>query len=77
MYQIKVIEVTEPMSEHSKKPWFRYIISNDQNTITGYRCGSERDVKQFARECINSLNTKYPSGQPRHVNPVQINNTYL
>ena len=77
MYQIKVIEITESISEHSNNLWFRYIISNDHNTITGYRCGSEREVKRFVRGCINNLNSKYPSGQPRHVNPVQINNTYL
>lgn len=77
MYQIKIIEITEPMSEHSKKPWFRYIISNEHNTITGFRCGSEREVRRFARDCITSLNHKYPKGKPRHVNPVQINSTFL
>lgn len=77
MYQIKVIEITEPVNAHSKKPWFRYIISNEQNTITGYRCGSELEVKRFARDCITSLNTKYPTGKLRHINPVQINNTYI
>ena len=77
MYQIKVIEVIEPMSKNSKQPWFRYVISNEHNTITGYRCGNEKEVKRFARDCITSLNQKYPSGKPRMFNPVQINSTYL
>ena len=72
MYQISLIECVEPLHAESKKPWCRYIISNAHNTISGYRCGTEREVRRFAKEFINSLNQKYPAGTTRYVNPVQI-----
>lgn len=72
MYQISAIERVEPIHGDSSKPWFRYIISNTYNTITGFRCGTEKEVRRFAKEFISSLNQKYPGGTPRYVNPVQI-----
>jgi len=77
MYQIKIIEVIDSLNSQSSKPWFRYVISNNENTITGYRCGSKKEVQGFAYECIANLNRKYPPRKPRHVNPVQINVSYL
>jgi hypothetical protein len=72
MYHLSIIERVEPIQDDSKKPWFRYIISNAHNTITGYRCGTESEVHRFAKEFIKDLNHKYPGGTPRYVNPVQI-----
>lgn len=73
MYQIKTIEIIEPLDNQSKQTWFRYVITNNENTITGYRCGSKREVHGFARSCVSDLNRKYPPRKPHYVNPVQIN----
>ena len=77
MYQIVSLEVAEAVAGNATRPWYRYVISNAQNTITGYRCGNEREVRRFARDCVANLNLKYPTTPPRYVNPVQINHTYL
>ncbi|MFO7603223.1 MAG: hypothetical protein R6X06_05335, partial [Gammaproteobacteria bacterium] len=68
MYRIVSIEVAEPVAGNTTRPWYRYVISNIQNTITGYRCGSEREVRRFARDCVAKLNLKYPTSPPRYVN---------
>ncbi len=77
MYQIQLIEVIEPLDSQSTQTWFRYVITNNENTITGYRCGNKREVYGFARSCVLSLNQKYPPRKPRYVNPVQINVSYI
>lgn len=77
MYQINIIEIVEPLNVQSNKTWFRYIISNNQNTITGYRCGSKNEVQRFAKDCVTSLNHKYPSGKPHFFKPAQINVSYI
>jgi len=76
MYQINIIEIVEPLNLESRNPWFRYIISNDHNTITGYRCGNKNEVLRFARECISSLNAKYPQGKAHIFKPAQTNLSY-
>lgn len=77
MYKINIIEIIEPLNKASVKPWFRYVISNAQNTITGYRCGNKKDVQRFANDCITSLNQKYPPGKPHVFKPAQINVSYI
>lgn len=77
MYQITVIETVAPLDSQSSKPWYRYVISNNENTITGYRCGSKKEVQRFARECVNHLNQKYPPRKLHYVNPVQLNVSYI
>jgi len=77
MYKIKMIETTEPLNSKSGQPWFRYILSNELNTITGYRPGSKQDVYRFAQKCVTSLNRKYPPIKARRLNRVQANISYL
>ncbi len=77
MYEIKMIESIEPLNSKSGQPWFRYTLGNERNTITGYRPGSKEDVHRFARECVASLNRKYPPVKARKLNRVRINVSYL
>jgi len=77
MYKLDVIETTSPLDANSGKTWFRYVISNDKNFITGYRPGSEREIRRFADDCIATLNRKYPPVKIRTLNPARVNVNYL
>ncbi len=77
MYKLDTIEATTAPDTDTAKPWFRYVISNDRNTITSYRPGSENEIRRFANACIAALNRKYPPLKPRTTNPVQVNVNYL
>lgn len=77
MYKLKLIEPADALNTHSKKPTYRYIICNGHNTITGYRCGSKKEVTEFARTTADNLNKKYPRSSKAFVKPVFINVSYV
>ena len=59
LYVLKSIEKVDPPAGTTSKNWFRYVIANDHNAITGYRCGTEKDVTKFAKDSAANLNEKY------------------
>jgi len=77
MYEVRTIETTNPLNTESRHPWFRYVINNELNTITGYRSGRKEEVRRFARDCAAYLNWKYPPINTRKLNSVQINVSYI
>jgi len=60
-YRIVSLEKTNDIPHLSSLSgkWYRYIISNDINHITGYRCGKLSDVKDYVNSNIKRLNQKY------------------
>jgi len=60
-YRIVSLEKTNDIPHLSSLAgkWYRYTISNDINLITGYRCGSLSDVKDYVNSNINRLSQKY------------------
>ena len=67
MSEYKLHEVTRvPAPEGAQnKRWYRYIISNGINVINGCRAGTEQEVRQFCKQCIQQLNNKYHSESKR------------
>jgi len=45
----------------SGNDWFCYILSNQCNTIVGYRRGTLQEVKKVVQECMGHLNQKLTS----------------
>jgi hypothetical protein len=41
------------------------VIASENNTIIGYRAGSQHEVKKVAEECVRHMNDKY-SGKVRY-----------
>lgn len=42
----------------SEGPWFRYVISQGANEITGLRAGSQSEVQRLVDEMIDRLNER-------------------
>jgi len=58
-YKLKSIEkVTAPKRATSLR-WYKFIIANNNNTITNLRAGSEKEIRKFAYESVKRLNEKY------------------
>ncbi len=50
--------------------WFRYIITQGRNTITGYRQGSQRTVTKAVKEIVFELNARRNGKKGRvHLTP--------
>jgi len=78
VYRIELIEATESLDNNPGQSWFRYVISNKLNTITGYRRGSKTDIHRFANNCVAGLNRKYPPiKMSRKLNAVRVNVNYI
>ena len=44
--------------EGSEGDWYRYVIVQGANHITGVRCGGENEVKSIVREMVDRLNER-------------------
>ncbi|MGD8784660.1 MAG: hypothetical protein PVG75_09485 [Thioalkalispiraceae bacterium] len=76
MYKIQSIVLDESLSSETGKPWYRYTISNNYNTINGLKAGTKSEITRHARLCILSLNQKYKQpnkAKVRAYKPVKIN----
>ena len=58
-YKIKSIEKIEAPDGATYKRWYKFIIANSYNTITNIRCGSEKEIRQYASQTVKRLNEKY------------------
>jgi hypothetical protein len=60
-YRILALEKTTdiPNLPSLTGKWYRYLISNGMNQITGYRCGTLSEVKEYLNNNIKRLNQKY------------------
>jgi phosphoserine aminotransferase len=73
MYRIKSIECVDELNIESSSSWYRYVIYNENNTITGVRSGTKSEVQKHARLCAILLNSKYKKGKEKIYKPVQLN----
>ena len=74
MYTVKSIEYADDINHESSESWYRYIISNEYNTITGVRSGTKSEVQKHARLCTILLNDKYKDGKTKTYKPANISN---
>ena len=80
-YRVVAIEKTNAPEDCQEQSWYRYVIANDFNTITGLRTGSLKEVKTFAQSSAQQLNAKYqhnstPS-RSRSAYPIAVNTSLL
>lgn len=70
MPKYRIIELQKSPSPVNTQQdnWFYYVISNQINTITGYREGSKKEVELYIKETISRLNQKFiaPSYNYQH-----------
>jgi hypothetical protein len=43
--------------------WYRYVLDNGRSTITGLRCGSVKEVTDYATQYAEQLNLRSLNGQ--------------
>ena len=70
MYKIKSVEIANDINMEPGQTWYRYIIGNEFNTITGLRPGSKSEVLRHARICTMLLNKRYKSGKVKIYKPI-------
>jgi hypothetical protein len=61
-YALARVEKTDPPDGGTGK-WYRYILENGRSTITGLRCGSVREVTDYATQYAEQLNVRSLNGQ--------------
>jgi len=75
LYKFTIIKDNEAQAYGADKLWFHYVISNGHNTITGYRCGTKKEVQDFAQATVDKLNHKYPRSDKRFIKTARDNNS--
>ena len=67
MSRYKVMSVNRSITPQGAQDgnWYCYIIASENNTIIGYRSGTECEVKRIAEDCASHMNDKY-SGRVRY-----------
>lgn len=75
-YKVTSVEKTDsPLDTKNAEVWYEYIISNEDSTITGKRCGSLTQVTEYANEYSEQLNERMNNGgsyyRPKKPAPVK------
>jgi hypothetical protein len=67
MSHYKIISVQKSVTPQGAQDdnWYCYVIASENNTIIGYRAGSQHEVKKEVEECVRHMNDKY-SGKVRY-----------
>lgn len=67
MSEYKIISIERDLAPQGAQPgkWYCYVISNQYNTIVGYRSGTRSEVKNIADECVRRLNNQYRIESPK------------
>jgi hypothetical protein len=69
-FSVGTIESAEPPAEGAGKFWCRYTIIQGSNTITGYRQGGVKAVKQAVAEIVADMNQRRMGKRGRvHLTP--------
>jgi len=69
-YELDQIEKAKAPNGGDGKDWFRYIIKQGKNRITGYRQGSQRTVTKAVKQIVLDLNERRGGKKGRvHLTP--------
>jgi len=69
-FQLDNIERAQAPDGGAGQGWFRYIITQGPNTITGYRQGSQRAVSKAVKDIVLELNERRRGKKGRvHLTP--------
>ena len=70
IYKLDQIEKSKAPDGGDGKDWFRYTITQGDNTITGYRQGSQRAVTKAVKQIVVDLNERRGGKKGRvHLTP--------
>ena len=61
MLKYRILELKESSSpvDNNNDKWFYYEISNQVNTISGYREGNKKEIEHYLKETLSRLNNKF------------------
>jgi len=62
-YRVSIVEKTSAPDGATGNDWYRYILSSGNSRITGFRCGSLAEVREYAATCAEDLNFRGISGK--------------
>ena len=62
-YQVSMVEKASAPDGAKGNDWYRYILSSGSSRITGFRCGSLAEVREYATSCADDLNLRGISGK--------------
>ena len=57
-YEIESVQKTDPPPGTEGSVWYRYVITQDTNTIQGYRQGNLKAVTGAVKELVEKLNER-------------------
>lgn len=82
MLKYKMLELRPAISPDNieNDDWFYYVISNQFNTITGYKKGKKREIQKYIKETLTRLNQNYAlseSSYQHHVRRVSEHTVYM
>ncbi len=76
-YRLLNLEKTAPPSNARTKRWYRYVITNNITEINGYRSGTEKEVREFVKDCIKHLNRDFKqTDRPHTFRPAYMHYAY-
>ncbi|MBZ0071534.1 MAG: hypothetical protein WCY26_07750 [Thiohalobacteraceae bacterium] len=57
-YKLIRVEKAEPPAGVNGGSWYRYVVTRKNAEIVGNRCGSLQQVRRYAQEFTDALNTR-------------------
>jgi len=57
-YSVLEIEKTDSPIQDDEETWYRYVVNDGNSTITGVRCGSKKQVADYAKKFAQDLNER-------------------
>lgn len=57
-YRLVRVEKTDPPAGANGGSWYRYVVARHNAEIVGNRCGSLQQVRRYAQEFTDALNTR-------------------
>ncbi len=57
-YSVVEIEKTDSPVPDDKDTWYRYVVNDGNSTITGMRCGTKKQVTEYAKKFAKELNER-------------------
>ncbi len=57
-YAVLEVEKTDSPIEDNPETWYRYVVNDGNSTITGLRCGTKKQVTDYAKKFAKDLNER-------------------
>ncbi len=57
-YTVLEVEKTDSPIDDNPDSWYRYVVNDGNSTITGLRCGTKKQVTEYAKKFAKDLNER-------------------